>query len=42
MVIKKGVKYIEVQVLNDNTNAVNLYKKEGFGSFKSTLINKIQ
>ena len=40
--LKKGVKYIEVQVLNDNTNAVNLYKKEGFGPFKSTLINKIQ
>lgn len=40
--LKNGVKYIELQVLNDNTSAVNLYKKEGFRSFKSTLINKIQ
>lgn len=40
--LKKGVKHIEVQVLNDNISAVNLYKKEGFESFKSTLINKIQ
>lgn len=40
--LKNGVKYIEVQVLNDNINAINLYKKEGFGSFKATLINKIQ
>lgn len=40
--LKNCVKYIELQVLNDNTSAVNLYKKEGFRSFKSTLINKIQ
>lgn len=40
--LKNGVKYIEVEVLNANTKAVNLYKKEGFGSFKSILINKIQ
>lgn len=40
--LKNGVKYIELQVLNDNTSAVSLYKKEGFRSFKSTLINKIQ
>lgn len=40
--LNHGVKYIELQVLNDNTSAVNLYKKEGFRSFKSTLINKIQ
>ena len=40
--LKKGVKHIEVQVLNDNISAVNLYKKEGFESFKSTVRNKIQ
>lgn len=40
--IKNNIKYIEVQVLNNNTNAFNLYNKEGFKEFKSTLINEIK
>ena len=40
--LENDVKYIEVQVLNDNINAINLYNKEGFGGFKSTLVNKIE
>lgn len=35
---EKKVKYIEVQVLNNNANAYNLYKKEEFKEFKSTLL----
>ena len=35
---EKKVKYIEVQVLNENVNAYNLYKKEEFKEFKSTLL----
>lgn len=37
----KNVKFIEVQVLNDNTNAKTLYTKKDFLPFKSTLITKI-
>ncbi len=37
-----GIKYIEVQVLNDNVKALNLYTQEGFNKFKSTLITTIE
>lgn len=39
--IENEAKYIEVQVLNKNVEAFNLYKVLGFKEFKSTLINKI-
>lgn len=37
----KNVKYIEVQVLNDNTSAKALYAKQNFLPFKTTLITKL-
>lgn len=40
--LKNNVKYIEVQVLNDNTNAINLYNENGFKKFKSTLRTQIE
>ena len=39
---EKKVKYIEVQVLNENVNAYNLYKKEEFKEFKSTLLMELK
>lgn len=39
---EKKVKYIEVQVLNENASAYNLYKKEEFKEFKSTLLMELK
>ena len=39
---EKKVKYIEVQVLNENVSAYNLYKKEEFKEFKSTLLMELK
>lgn len=40
--LNHDVKYIEVQVLNDNVKALSLYAQEGFNKFKSTLITTIE
>lgn len=39
--IENEAKYIEVQVLNKNIDAFNLYKGLGFKDFKSTLVNEL-
>ena len=40
--INNGTKYMEVKVLNSNTDAFKLYNKEDFKEFKSILHSKIQ
>lgn len=40
--INNDAKYMEVKVLNSNTDAFKLYNKEGFEEFKSILHSKIQ
>lgn len=40
--INNKVKYMEVQVLNDNEEAYKLYSKEKFVPFKSILMNKLE
>lgn len=37
-----NAKYMEVQVLNNNKNAIKLYSKEKFVPLKSILINNIE
>lgn len=40
--VDNGIKYMEVQVLNNNESAYKLYSKEKFMPFKSTLLNKLE
>lgn len=40
--LNNNIRHIEVQVLDNNIDAVKLYNKEGFKNFKSTLLNVIK